>query len=103
VCRATVRSTRSEFFFSPGLISVPAPRLLIVAARISGTPRPDTFAAECGARADEYFWLNGLHPTTPVHDALAFEMARMLQLSGVVDRAFRDALGKKDRSVDGEE
>jgi phospholipase/lecithinase/hemolysin len=69
----------------------------------SGTQRPDTFAAECGARADEYFWLNNLHPTTPVHDALAFEIARMLKLSGDVASAFRGAFGKKDRSVDVEE
>jgi hypothetical protein len=66
----------------------------------SGTPKPDTFASECGAKANEYFWLNGLHPTTPVHDALAYETGRMLGLSGVVSNAFKNALGGKDRSVD---
>jgi phospholipase/lecithinase/hemolysin len=69
----------------------------------SGTQRPETFAAECGARADEYFWLNSLHPTTPVHDALASEVAKVLKLSAVVSNAFKNALGMRERSVKGEE
>jgi hypothetical protein len=72
-------------------------------AASSGTPKPDTFASECGAKANEYFWLNGLHPTTPVHDALAYETGRLLGLSGVVSSAFKNALGGKDRSVDAQE
>jgi hypothetical protein len=82
-------------FFPSGVVSV--------TDVCSGTPKPDTFDAECGAKANEYFWLNTLHPTTPVHDALAYETARMLGLSGVVSNAFKNALGGRDRSVDGEE
>lgn len=74
-----------------------------VAEVCSGTPKPDTFEAECGAKANEYFWLNDLHPTTPVHDALAYETARILGLAGVVSSALKNALGFRDRSVDMEE
>jgi phospholipase/lecithinase/hemolysin len=76
---------------------------LAVANQSSGTPKPDTLAPECGAKANEYFWLNGLHPTTPVHDALAYQTARFLGLSGVVSSAFKNALGAKDRAVDMEQ
>jgi phospholipase/lecithinase/hemolysin len=72
-------------------------------AVFSGTPKPDAFASECGAKANEYFWLNGLHPTTPVHDALAYQAGRLLELSGIVSNALKNALGGKDRGVDAQE
>lgn len=44
----------------------------------SGTPAQDTFNATCGIPVNEYFWLNSLHPTYPMHDALAYEVVKQL-------------------------
>ena len=41
------------------------------AAYQNGTPAPYTFNATCGVPVNEYFWLNTLHPTYPMHDAMA--------------------------------
>ena len=46
----------------------------------NGTPEPDTFNETCGIPVNEYFWLNQLHPTYPMHDALAAQIA--LELEG---------------------
>ncbi|KAH8666516.1 hypothetical protein BX600DRAFT_539643 [Xylariales sp. PMI_506] len=37
----------------------------------NGTADEDTFVAECGIPVNEYFWLNSLHPTYPMHDVVA--------------------------------
>ncbi|KAK3063792.1 hypothetical protein LTS18_012705 [Coniosporium uncinatum] len=44
----------------------------------SGTPDKDTFTPSCGAPVNQYFWLNSLHPTYPMHDAAAYELAKVL-------------------------
>ncbi|RPA97287.1 hypothetical protein L873DRAFT_1691405 [Choiromyces venosus 120613-1] len=44
----------------------------------NGTPAWDTYYPECGVKVDEYFWLNSLHPTWPVHKVLAEEIAKAL-------------------------
>ena len=41
-------------------------------------PMIDYFNASCGVPLREYFWLNALHPTYTVHDALAAEVAKVL-------------------------
>jgi phospholipase/lecithinase/hemolysin len=33
----------------------------------------------CGVPVNQYFWLNSLHPTFPVHDVLAEKVAQMLK------------------------
>lgn len=43
-----------------------------------GTSEFDTWSQGCQAPVNGYFWLNSLHPTYPVHDALASEIAKML-------------------------
>lgn len=44
----------------------------------SGTPEIDTFTPSCGIAVDEYFWLNNLHPTYPIHDVVAKQVAEAL-------------------------
>ncbi|KAI9657664.1 MAG: hypothetical protein M1821_002840 [Bathelium mastoideum] len=44
----------------------------------SGTPERDTLYPECGVAVNEYLWLNDLHPTYPIHDALAQQIALLL-------------------------
>jgi len=41
----------------------------------NGTPADNTFDASCGVPVNEYFWLNSLHPTYPMHDVLAQEIS----------------------------
>lgn len=38
-------------------------------------PRMDFFNSTCEYPVNEYLWLNGLHPTYPVHEALAAQLA----------------------------
>ena len=45
----------------------------------SGTPSPDTLYANCSVPVDEYFWLNSLHPTAPMHRLLAREVVEILR------------------------
>jgi hypothetical protein len=45
----------------------------------SGTPTETYYDPSCGLPVNEYFWLNSLHPTYPMQDVLAQEVA--LQLS----------------------
>ncbi|KAH7014100.1 uncharacterized protein B0I36DRAFT_255353 [Microdochium trichocladiopsis] len=42
----------------------------------NGTPAKDTFIATCGVPVNEYFWLNALHPTYPIHDVVAQQLAK---------------------------
>ena len=44
-----------------------------------GTPEEDTFDPSCGIPVNQYFWLNTLHPTYPIHDVLASQLALMLE------------------------
>jgi len=44
----------------------------------NGTPAENTFDASCGIPVNEYFWLNSLHPTYPMHNVLAQEVALAL-------------------------
>ncbi|TDZ60878.1 Acetylesterase [Colletotrichum trifolii] len=48
------------------------------AAYENGTDKPDTLIESCGVKVDEYFWLNSLHPTYPIHDAVAETVAEAL-------------------------
>ncbi|KAF2099755.1 hypothetical protein NA57DRAFT_75260 [Rhizodiscina lignyota] len=43
-----------------------------------GTSKPDTFNRNCIYPVDEYFWLNSLHPTGAIHNAMAFQLAQMM-------------------------
>ncbi|CUS12505.1 unnamed protein product [Tuber aestivum] len=43
-----------------------------------GTPEWDTYYPECGIKVSEYFWLDSLHPTWPVHKVLAEKIAESL-------------------------
>ncbi|KAK8023145.1 carbohydrate esterase family 16 protein [Apiospora marii] len=48
------------------------------AAYQNGTPNQDTLDPACGVPVNEYFWLNNLHPTYPVHDVVAEQVAAAL-------------------------
>ncbi|KAI0139143.1 carbohydrate esterase family 16 protein [Hypoxylon sp. NC0597] len=37
----------------------------------NGTPEENTLTPSCGVAVNEYFWLNNLHPTYPIHDVVA--------------------------------
>lgn len=45
----------------------------------SGTPTEDYYDASCGVPVNEYFWLNTLHPTYPMQNVLAEEVAKTLE------------------------
>ena len=45
----------------------------------SGTPAPDTMTSGCDVPVNQYFWLNSLHPTYPMHEVVAKEVARQLR------------------------
>ena len=47
-------------------------------AYANGTPERDTLNATCGIPVNEYFWLNSLHPTYPMHDVVAKQIATLL-------------------------
>ncbi|KAI2464652.1 carbohydrate esterase family 16 protein [Annulohypoxylon bovei var. microspora] len=44
----------------------------------NGTPNDDTLTPSCGVPVNEYFWLNNLHPTYPIHDVVAKGVADAL-------------------------
>jgi phospholipase/lecithinase/hemolysin len=44
----------------------------------SGIPTPDYFNSTCGIPVNQYFWLNSLHPTYPMHDVLAQQVSLQL-------------------------
>ncbi|KAI1099220.1 carbohydrate esterase family 16 protein [Jackrogersella minutella] len=48
------------------------------AAYQNGTPDEDTLTRSCGVAVNEYFWLNNLHPTYPIHDVVAKGVADAL-------------------------
>ncbi|KAG9244150.1 hypothetical protein BJ878DRAFT_84410 [Calycina marina] len=45
----------------------------------NGTPVEDTLDPSCGIPVNQYFWLNSLHPTYPMQDVLAQEVASVLK------------------------
>ncbi|KAH6678458.1 hypothetical protein B0J14DRAFT_323102 [Halenospora varia] len=45
----------------------------------NGTPAENTFTASCGVPVNQYFWLNSLHPTSPMHEVLAEGVALQLR------------------------
>jgi len=49
------------------------------AAYENGTPAENTLIASCGIPVNEYFWLNTLHPTYPMQDVLAQQIAKTLR------------------------
>lgn len=51
----------------------------------NGTPAEDTFDPSCGVPVNEYFWLNTLRPTYPMHDVLGQEIAAQLEAETVAD------------------
>ena len=53
---------------------------MLTRARLdSGTPTPDTYYPECGAPANAYMWGDSLHPTSPVHEVVARQIAGALR------------------------
>ncbi|CAI4213431.1 unnamed protein product [Parascedosporium putredinis] len=44
----------------------------------NGTPEWDTLDESCTYPVDQYFWLNSLHPTYPIHDVVAEGVAELL-------------------------
>ncbi|KAI9699747.1 MAG: hypothetical protein M1836_002782 [Candelina mexicana] len=44
----------------------------------NGTPSWYTFYPNCSIPVDEYFWLNDLHPTFPIHNVTAAEIVKSL-------------------------
>lgn len=44
----------------------------------SGTPQWDTKDPSCEYAVNEYLWLNELHPTYPMHNATAADLAEFL-------------------------
>ncbi|KAI5861427.1 carbohydrate esterase family 16 protein [Durotheca rogersii] len=45
----------------------------------NGTPTQDTLTPSCGVAVNEYFWLNNLHPTYPIHELVAKEVVDKLE------------------------
>ncbi|WYZ35878.1 hypothetical protein EsH8_X_000525 [Colletotrichum jinshuiense] len=45
----------------------------------NGTDADDTLIESCGVKVNEYFWLNTLHPTYPIHEAVAETVAAALE------------------------
>lgn len=47
----------------------------------SGAPGgvTDYFDPVCEIPINQYFWINGLHPTYPIHDVLAEHVSEMLK------------------------
>lgn len=41
--------------------------------------KKDDFNEKCGIRLEKYLWHDPLHPTTAVHDAIAVQIAQMLE------------------------
>lgn len=37
------------------------------------------FLSECGVRLTEYFWRDGLHPTSAIHEVVAAQASKLLQ------------------------
>ncbi|KAF2277126.1 uncharacterized protein EI97DRAFT_310501 [Westerdykella ornata] len=58
-------------------------------AYANGTPTWYTFSEECAHPVNEYFWLNDLHPTFPIHNATAASIVKYLDSLGYCGDAGR--------------
>ena len=45
----------------------------------SGTPTMAYLDPSCEIQVNEYFWLNDLHPTYPIHNFMASQIVQLLQ------------------------
>ncbi|KAI5241356.1 hypothetical protein E4T42_08016 [Aureobasidium subglaciale] len=45
----------------------------------NGTPSPTSFDPGCGISVDKYLWLNSLHPTFRMHDAIASQIVKLIK------------------------
>lgn len=45
----------------------------------NGTPSPTSFDPACGVPVDEYLWLNSLHPTFRMHEAIAAQIIKLIK------------------------
>ncbi|THZ02257.1 hypothetical protein D6C85_07772 [Aureobasidium pullulans] len=45
----------------------------------NGTPTPTSFNATCGVSVDKYLWLNSLHPTFRMHEAIASQIVKLIK------------------------
>ena len=45
----------------------------------NGTSAIDTFIKSCGIPVNQYFWLNSLHPTYPMHKVIASQVSLLLE------------------------
>ncbi|KAI4724250.1 hypothetical protein E4T49_08031 [Aureobasidium sp. EXF-10728] len=45
----------------------------------NGTPSPTSFDPACGVSVDRYLWLNSLHPTFRLHDAVAAQIVKLIK------------------------
>ncbi|KAL6721295.1 hypothetical protein ACLMJK_000397 [Lecanora helva] len=48
----------------------------------NSTPTMTYFDPSCGIPVNEYFWLNTLHPTFPVHNFMGSQIVRLLETMG---------------------
>lgn len=48
------------------------------------SPQPHYFDRSCGASVDRYFWIDGSHPTWPVHKAMAADIGRLLKAGPLI-------------------
>ena len=44
----------------------------------SGTPAQNTLIEGCGVPVNQYFWLNSLHPTSPMQEVVAQGVGQVL-------------------------
>jgi len=47
---------------------------------ISGTPTLTFFDPSCGIAVNEYFWLDTLHPTYPMHNFMASQIVKLFEV-----------------------
>lgn len=67
----------SEWVFSD---LMDEPNLQTELIDVSGTPTLTFFAPACGVPVDEYLWLNGLHPTYPMHNFIASQAVKLFEI-----------------------
>lgn len=58
--------------------------------------KKDDFNKKCGIKLEQYLWHDPLHPTTAVHDAIAAQIAQMLE-AGLHIGADKDKERRTDR------
>lgn len=46
-----------------------------------GRPVPDAdwYLPQCGAKLSEYFWRDGIHPSSAIHGVVAAQISKLLQ------------------------